>query len=125
MTNAVATFFADRPRALELFEPVRAAVMSAGPSTMRITKSQISFGRKTRFAWVWTPDRWLSGKPAPLVLSIGLRRRDPSPRWKEVVEPRPGRFMHHLEIWSEADVDDEVAGWLQEAWSHAGAARSP
>jgi hypothetical protein len=39
-----------------------------------------------------------------------------SPRWKEIVEPAPGRFTHHLELHSTADVDDEVQSWLQEAW---------
>jgi hypothetical protein len=36
------------------------------------------------------------------------------------VEVRPGRFMHHLELWSADDLDDEVEGWLRAAWEAAG-----
>ena len=46
--------------------------------------------------------------------------RDHSPRWKQVVEPAPGRFTHHLELRSVDEVDDEVGGWLREAWEAAG-----
>ena len=48
-----------------------------------------------------------------------FRHRDPSPRWKEIVEPAPGRFTHHLELWTAGDMDNEVRDWLQEAWTEA------
>ncbi|MDF1542815.1 MAG: DUF5655 domain-containing protein [Anaerosomatales bacterium] len=115
-------FFADRePDSRELFEAVRAAVESVGPAQVRATGSQVAFRRRTAFAWAWVPGRYLRGSDLPpLVLSIGLRRRDASPRWKEVVEPAPGRFMHHLEVRSADDLDDEVREWLAEAWEQAG-----
>ncbi|NTU80389.1 MAG: hypothetical protein HGA45_13600 [Chloroflexales bacterium] len=65
------------------------------------------------------PDRYLRGRTAPLVLSIGLPWRDQSPRWKQVGEPYPGRFMHHLELYDPAEVDDEVRTWLRQAWEAA------
>lgn len=86
---------------------------------VRVTKSQVAFGRRDAFAWAWIPDRYLRGEHAPLVLSISLPERDTSPRWKQVVEPSPGRFMHHLELWSPEDVDAEVRGWLHAAWEAA------
>jgi hypothetical protein len=52
-------------------------------------------------------------------LKLAFNHRDSSPRWKEIVEPAPGRFTHHLELHSTADVDDEVRSWLQEAWESA------
>lgn len=55
-----------------------------------------------------------------VIESVGLRRRDGSLRWKQVVEPAPGRFTHHLELRSVFDVDAEVRDWLQEAWELAG-----
>jgi hypothetical protein len=51
---------------------------------------------------------------------LGLRHRDESPRWKEVSEPSRGRFVHHLELRSIDDVDDEVEAWLREAWEASG-----
>ncbi|MBI5568043.1 MAG: hypothetical protein HY870_24305 [Chloroflexi bacterium] len=67
----------------------------------------------SRFARL--PKQYLR-RAAPLVLTLGFRCRDASPRWKEIVEPRPGRFTHHLELWSLTDIDDEVREWLRAAW---------
>ncbi len=107
-------------RSGELFAVVRAAIESVGPSELRVTKSQIEFRHSGGFAWVWLPAQYLRGTVAPLVLTIKLSRRDASPRWKEVVEPRRGRFIHHLELQSCEDVDEEVLNWLREAWGQAG-----
>lgn len=117
----VAAFFQGRADARRLFAAVRAAIDDAGPSTLRVTKSQIAFGRRRGFAWVWTPDRWLRGSDlAPLVLSFALPRRARSRRIKEIVEPRPGRFMHHLELFEVDELDDQVRRWLRRAWLDAG-----
>ena len=114
-------YFAGRDaRSRELFDVVRSAIESIGTATMRVTRSQVAFRRRLAFAWTWMPGRYLRGNVAPLVLTVDLHRPDESPRWKEVVEPRPGRFTHHLELRSVTDVDAEVLGWLREAWEQAG-----
>jgi hypothetical protein len=64
------------------------------------------------------PDRYLGRGHTPLVLSLAFDSRRDSPRWKQVVEPAPGRYMHHLELRSASEIDDEVRGWLREAWDH-------
>ena len=65
------------------------------------------------------PGQYLCEKTAPLVLTFSFHGRDESPRWKEVVQPAPDRYTHHLELFSTADVDDEVRGWLRDAWTAA------
>jgi hypothetical protein len=112
-------FFAGHDDSGQIFEAVLSAVARAGPAELRVGKSQIAFRRRVAFAWVWMPEQYLKRPAAPLVLTVGLRRRDSSPRWKEIVEPAPGRFTHHLELYTPADVDGEVRGWLQEAWETA------
>jgi hypothetical protein len=57
---------------------------------------------------------------APLVLTMSLPYRHPSPRWKDVIEPSPGKFTHHLELWDPEDLDFDVRAWLLEAWQEAG-----
>lgn len=114
-------FFADRPLPMQLFALVRHEVEAIGPAAVRATKSQIAFRRRRAFAWIWMPGQYLRGRGAPLVLSVSLPRRDESPRWKEVVEPAPGRFMHHLELYAPSDIDAEVCEWLRRAWDAAGA----
>ncbi len=113
-------FFADYQAARPLFAAVQRSIESLGPIDLHVTRSQIAFRRRKPFAWVWVPERYLRRKVAPLVLTVGLRRRDASPRWKQIVEPAPGRFTHHLELYAVEDLDDEVRGWLREAWLEAG-----
>lgn len=114
-------FFDGHDEAKRLYVAVRAVLDDFGEAGLRVTKSQIAFRRRRAFAWVWRPEAHLhrSGL-APLVLSMSLRRRDDSPRWKEVVEPAPARFMHHLELRDPAEIDEQVRAWLREAWSAAG-----
>ena len=119
MAKTVEAFFGAHGQSRLLFDTVRRAIEEAGPSELRVTKSQIAFRRRKAFAWVWMPGQYLHGKTAPLVLTLSFPRRDPSPRWKEIVQPAPGRFTHHLELHTEAEIDDEVRHWLRDAWTAA------
>lgn len=114
-------FLADDPVARSVFEAVSALIHGIGPADMRVGKSQIGFYRARPFAALWRPGQYLAGDRPPLVLTVFLSRRDPSPRWKEVAQPRPGRFSHHLELSGPSDFDTAVANWLAEAWAEAGA----
>ena len=112
-------FFNGREAARHIFDVLSAAIAVLGPAEVRVTKSQVAFRRSKAFAWAWVPGMYLRGRGAPLVLTLSFPERSASPRWKQIVEPAPGRFTHHLELWSEADVDAEVRGWLREAWEAA------
>lgn len=112
--------FAGHPLALAVLERVRAALASHEPITVRTTRSQVALRRRGGFAYLWLPGRYLARPAAEVVLSIALGRQDPSPRFKEVVHPAPAHWMHHLEIRSVDEVDDEVIAWLREAAERAG-----
>jgi len=112
-------YFAGFDESRVLYEDVVVLLAEIGEFEQRVTRSQISFRRRLAFAWVWIPEKYLRRAAAPLVLTVDLRRHDPSPRWKQVVEPRPGRFTHHLELTSATQLDDEVRAWLREAWEQA------
>jgi hypothetical protein len=102
-----------------LFDAVRGALDTIGPTELRVSKSQVAFWRRKAVARVWLPARYLHCNPAPLVMTLGFHYRDKSPRWKEIVEPSPGHFTHHLELHSIADLDEEVRNWLRVAWMDA------
>lgn len=112
-------FFSGQETSKQIFEAVRSVVEDIGPFYLQVSKSQIAFRRLKNFACVWMPEQYLKRKAAPLVLTLSFRFRDPSPRWKEIVQPSPGRFTHHLELYSIDDVDAEVRRWLQHAWAAA------
>jgi hypothetical protein len=109
-------FFAGRDASRRIFDVLSGAIAVIGPAEIRVTKSQVAYRRGKAFAWAWVPGMYLHGRGAPLVLTLSFPKRSASPRWKEIVEPAPGHFTHHLALWSEAEVDAEVRGWLQEAW---------
>jgi hypothetical protein len=112
-------FFAGYEESRRIFDALYKAVELFGVVGLRVTKSQVAFRRRRAFAWAWVPGKYLHGKHAPLVLTLPFSRRDGSPRWKQIVEPAPGRFTHHLELRSVPEIDDEVRSWLSEAWSAA------
>ena len=117
--DPISDFFTGYEAARPIFDALRQAVEALGPVELRVGKSQVSFRRRIAFAWAWMPDRYLGPGHAPLVLSVALRHRDASPRWKEIVEPAPGRFMHHLELRAPDEIDDEVRRWIAEAYAIA------
>jgi hypothetical protein len=106
--------FNGSPLGLELLHEVEHMLAAYPPSTMKATKSQVSFRGRRGFAYMWWPARYIRSD-VPAVLSIALPRRIDSGRFKEVVNPTHGVWMHHLDLRSTADLDDEVAGWLGEA----------
>src|SRR5574341_737243 len=112
-------FFKGHKDSRRLFDVLKSVIKAIGPAELRVTKSQIAFHRGKAFAWVWIPGKYLRGKTAPPVLTLSFREREPSTRWKEIVEPSPGRFTHHLELYSVDDVDNEVRDWLRDAWTNA------
>lgn len=90
-----------------ILSAIESAVTAVGEADRRVSTSQIGFYRKRPFAAVWRPNQYLRGSHPP--------------RWKEVYEPKPGRFTHHLEINDATEVDDQVREWLREAWASAAA----
>jgi hypothetical protein len=114
------TYLEPYPEAGPIFDAVRLAVRALGGVTEHASTSQIAYRRARTFAWVWVPRKYLRRDGlAPLVLSVALRRRDDSARWKQVVEPRADRFTHHVELRQASEVDDDVHRWLAEAWGEA------
>lgn len=116
--NPAVQFFAGRPDGSTVAAEVSRVVDSLGPHEVRVSRSQVAFRRRTGFAYLWRPGQYVTSD-VPAVLSIALPRQDASPRWKEVVHVSPGVWMHHLELHSPAEVDDEVGAWLQEAYDAA------
>jgi hypothetical protein len=112
-------FFSESPVGLAAHDRVVRVLDNLGQYGTRVSRSQVAFRRRRGFAYLWLPRRYL-GRGAEVVLSVALDRELPSARWKEVVQPASGRWMHHLEVNAAAEVDEEVAIWLAEAYRAAG-----
>lgn len=113
-------FLARSPLGASVYAAVRAILAGFGPFDVRTTKSQVAFRRDRGFAYVWLPRMYLGRRGAEVVLSIALGNELDSPRFKEVAHPSSRTWMHHLEVAAVDELDDEVRGWLREAYDAAG-----
>lgn len=116
-TAGVEAFLEGSGLGLAVYRRVREILPDA---EVRVTKSQIAFRGRRGFAWLWRPRMYIGARGAEIVLAIALPREDRSPRWKEVVHPSPGTWLHHLELAKVDAVDPEVEAWLREAAAAAG-----
>lgn len=115
--STVEQVFAESPVGLEICR--RLLAMTATPDVdVRVTRSQVALRNRTDFAYLWYPGRYV-GSEVPAVLSLALPERLDSPRFKQVGQPSPHVWMHHLELTGPDDLDDEVVGWLREAYEAA------
>jgi len=116
----VEELFEGNPLGVEVCRRVEALLDAVGPFEVRVSRSQVGFRAGRGFAYVWSPERWLDHPDARVVLSLAMGHEHESPRFKEVVHPSKGVWMHHLEVHSLDDLDDEVAGWLRTAYDERG-----
>jgi Domain of unknown function (DUF5655) len=114
-------FLAGCDLGLAVLAVVRGVLASSHPEVVeRATRSQVAFRGRRGFAFLWRPRQYLGDAAAEVVLSLALPHQLVSPRFKEVVHPSRTTWMHHLEVGSVDDLDDEVVGWLREAADAAG-----
>lgn len=118
MSEAVAAFFRDHPDAAAVATAVETVLDTLGPHDVRVSRSQVAFRRRRGFAYLWRPGQYVRSD-VPVVLSVALPYESTSSRWKSVVHPTSGWWMHHLELELPSEVDDEVADWLAQAWEAA------
>ena len=114
-------FFDGHPEELALYEALFRAVEAAFPEgSVRVQKTQISFYGRHLFAAASLPVRRRKDWPKIcLVVTLGLGYRLDSPRVAVASEPYPGRWTHHILVTEAGQIDEELMGWLREAWDFA------
>ena len=114
-------FFDGHPEELALYEALFRAVEAAFPEgSVRVQKTQISFYGRHLFAAASLPVRRRKDWPKIcLVVTVGLSYRLESPRVAVASEPYPGRWTHHILVTEAGQIDEELMGWLREAWDFA------
>jgi len=110
--------FSQAPLALAVYERVAALIEELGGAEVKVSATQVAFRRRRGFAYVWTPP---GRNPAtsPAILSIAYTHRIVSDRFREVVQPRPNIWQHHLWVDDPGDLDEEVFAWLEAAYDDA------
>lgn len=122
MTPEILFFFRDHMDAVPLYEAFETAVLALGEDIIiKVQKTQITFAARRGFAFVsFLPVRKAKERPRTwLTVSFGLRHRLDSLRIDQASEPYPMRWTHHLLISSPEEVDEELMGWIREAYEFA------
>ena len=112
-------FFENHPEEQAVYETLAARMAERFPvASVRVQKSQISFYGRHLFAAVSLPLRRKKTWPEEcLVVTFGLGARLDSSRIAVAVEPYPNRWTHHVLVSREEEIDPELLGWLQEAYT--------
>lgn len=111
-------FFSGQVDRIMLYDALEVMIKSLGQSTITISKTQISFGTKYKFAWVWLPPDKSNKRPKNcIVLTFGLNHRIENEQIVESVEPYPGRWTHHIIIGNRSDLNENVFKWLRQAYA--------
>ena len=112
-------FFSGHPAALPLYMGLEEKLFELFPQAQkRVQKTQITFYHRHVFACV-SFDRVLRKRDQPegsLVLTMGLPSPLKSPRAAVQTEPYPGRWTCHLVLQGQGELDEELLGWLREAY---------
>ena len=116
------TFFDGRRAAYPLYRAFEAALLARHPDTkVKVGKTQITFANRRVYACAsFLHVRRKADMPDPyIVITLGLPGPPLSARVAVQTEPYPGRWTHHIVAASEGDVDDELLGWVQQAYDFA------
>lgn len=115
-------FFDGQPEAMELYERFKERVLEELEDVqIRVQKTQITFSSRHVFACV-SFLRVRKKKEMPpfyIVVTFGLNRQLDSPRIAGKTEPYRNRWTHHVVVGRREEIDEELMGWVREAYEFA------
>jgi hypothetical protein len=98
------------PVVRKIYDQLKKAIKRFGPSVEEPKKTSIHIVNRTAFAGVAT-------RKGHLVLTIKSDRKLGSPRIHKSEQTSASRFHHEVRLTSPNDVDEELIGWLEAAYS--------
>jgi len=118
VTRTVESHFEGRPPELrKAFDRLLAALERLGPFRTEAVKTSINLAGRAHFGSV---------RPVKDGLNVGfvLSRRLDHPRVLHTEQVTPALFGHRVKIRDAEEIDDELLGWLAEAYAFKGRAES-
>jgi hypothetical protein len=126
VTREELAFFEGRPESLPIYLAFAGRLFDELPDTgMRVQKTQITFTNPRVYACAsFLCALRKAEMPNPfLTITLGLSHPLDSPRVSAQSEPYPGRWTTHFVIGSPNELDDELFGWVHEAYGFAASKR--
>ncbi len=122
MTQDELLYFDKMPDMFAVYETLKEKLEQKFPDnfSVKVSKTQISFRNRYIFAMASLPYRRRKDWPEKyLLVSFGLSYKKESDRIVESIEAYPNRWTHHVIVVKEAEVDEELLGWIAEAHQFA------
>ena len=119
INQATLLFFNQQPAALPLYEAFAGELVTRFPeSRIKVQKTQITFANRHVYACVsFLRVKKKAELPAAyFVLTLGLPYPLESGRVAAKAEPYPGRWTTHILLSEPADLDEELFGWVEQAY---------
>ena len=113
------SFFGEHRDALPLYEGLEEQILAQIPDVkIKVSKTQITFANRRGFAFAsFNPVRKAKERPEVwMTVTFGLSYRKESPRIDVATKPYPNRWTHHMLVQTPEEIDDELIGWIQEAY---------
>lgn len=125
MNEEIFWFFEGKPVELELYRAFEEKITERfGEVRIKVGKTQISFANRYNFAFVSLPLRKRKGWPEKCILvTFGLGYQKVSERIAIATEAYPNRWTHHVLVQAEEELDEELMGWVEEAYQFSLAKR--
>lgn len=120
--QAALTFFDKRPEMYDLYESLESAITESYPSVnIKVQKTQITFSNRRVFACIsfMRPLKKSELPSSYFVITLGLPYPLDSGRAAVKTEPYPGRWTIHIIISSQEELNDELYGWVRQAYEFA------
>ena len=108
--TSVEAYFEGKPGALAVFRVVANRIDALGPNEMTIS-SQISFGRRRKFAWFWLYNVTKKNPNGVPHLMLALDHPAESEHVRSVTQVSRSRWNHQIVLRSRADAS---TSWLGE-----------
>lgn len=116
----VEAYFEGKPRSLEVFRIIADRIGALGPSEVTVA-SQISFGRRRKFAWFWLYNVTAKDPNGVPHLMLALDHPVETDRIRNVSQVGKSRWNHQIVVRSEADAASTWLGdLLAEAYDYGG-----
>ena len=118
MDDKLLRFFDQMPEALPLYQKFEREVLSRVEDVhIKVQKTQITYSNRHVFACVsFAKVRKAKERPPVyIVVTFGLAYKKESPRIDIATEPYPNRWIHHVLVSREEEIDGELLGWVEEA----------
>ncbi len=98
------------------FDRLAAEIEALGEIAVTVTKTQVAFGAKRKFAWLWFAPATKKCPEGILMLTLDLTHQLQDDAIRHVQQTYPGKWTHQIAVLDESVVElVRDRGWLDEA----------